>query len=141
MSWEPIDQLSPTAAARAPCRLALAPRRSGGRLWVTISAELRQALGWQLGERFGLDVGEDENAGKIRVRRDSGGRCLRKLPRSEYVTLELVPPDALARWEAARHPAEHQVLKGGVLVATLPWDFSAVPAEPAEGEEVLPDAA
>ena len=127
MTWESVDQGErKQAPTKAPLAMALSARANGDvRLWVTISPELRAELGWELGERFGCDAGRGANAGQLRLRRDDRGRALRILPRSEFCAVELLPPFELAGWQAPRQAAEYVILKGGTLVATLPWVFEA----------------
>ena len=124
MIWETVDQalVNGGAVAGAPCTCTLTVRKGGHvRLWVSVSDALMAELQWPAGASMLMQVGRGAMAGKVRVLPGFGGRALRVLPGGKGYSVELVVPEDLARWQGPRAAAEHQVLKGGALLVTLPW--------------------
>jgi hypothetical protein len=140
MSWEdvPQDVMKPKRAISSPCSLALAQRRGGQvRLHLSVAGDLARELGWQAGTRLHLQVGRAGKAlGWLRIKptedQAAGERQLRKLPRSDFFSIPLLPPEDLAGIVADRAEAEYQVAGGNTLLVQLPWDLSQAAPAPAE---------
>lgn len=149
MSWEDVDQRrSGGDTALAACTLSLVARQTHMRLWCSINAEVRASLAWEVGQPLVLQMGRGAQAGWVRILPGAPGRLLRALPRSPLTSIELTVPEDLARWQGMRKAAEHQVLKGGILVCRLPWDlpydsrgFVLPPPDDAGAEAVAEDGA
>ena len=129
--WEVVPQR--TTAQKPAVTLGLRPGRPGGqtRLFVAVAADVCAQLGWLVGTRLGLAVGQGRRSGWLRIAPSGAGSgyALRSLGRSRkgggggVMHMMLQPPEAIADFEADKMAAEHQVA-GDALLVRVPWDFT-----------------
>ncbi|MBR0651374.1 hypothetical protein GXW78_17000 [Roseomonas terrae] len=148
MSWDEIEQAAskPTTGPASLCSVSLKAARGGmQKLVVTLAAEVLAELGWASDQSVTLAVGRGDEAGFVQLRVREMGVRLRPIGRSTYRTVALRVPDDMARWEAPKKAASHQVVRvrGEVccLLITLPWDLSGDPEGADEDEATAEEEA
>ena len=124
--WEEIEQAAPSRTQGACC-LALRPPRPGGSpmLWLHVSPDLAERLGWVLGTPLALSIGTvGEAAGWVRFAASREGRPLRTLGRKDGTPRRRMfasfNPGPLGAWEADQAEAEYRQ-DGRTLYVRIPW--------------------
>jgi len=139
--WQDIDQ-SPVRSPPPPrptVRLALAGfGRRGGPSCValTVRPKVAAQLGWTLGQKVGLAVGQGRTFGWLRIAPHPLGRPLHSRPYSKKdgrpsddLVAKLAAPPEWRHLSAPGTGADY-VVQGDALLVEIPFDFSDItPAE------------
>jgi hypothetical protein len=139
--WQDVSQVPDRRRDRGPrhMRLALAPlgRGKASMLCLSVPRPVVEALGWALGDKLGLALGQGRTAGWLRIGPDPLGRPLTRLgeERRDTLMVRLAAPEAWRHLTAPSMTPEHRV-QGRFLLVELPWDMTD-PPPPAPDEEPL----
>jgi hypothetical protein len=135
MSFDPIETKRPSTRG-ADVSISLR-RRDGGkepRIYISISTDLAEALGWQHGDYVTAHIGKMQDAGKIRIapiNAGLGGTGIKLATRGAGVRRVTVRIDPWFDYRGMRLPACPCRYKGdkahGFLDVDLPSEIAAMP--------------
>jgi hypothetical protein len=123
MGWSIVRQGAPQSTGVRVSLSEFGPSRQV-RLCVSLSEDVRSALGWAPDEALGLRVGVGSDLGKVQLYPVAGGALLVRNPRGKSYQARLRPGDMLGQITAASLEAEADVVTGAgrsELHILLPW--------------------
>jgi hypothetical protein len=132
MSWRDLQPRSAAAQKDVPCRVSVGGRNFN--LIISLMAKVVEPLGWRDGQKVAAQIGQGENAGRLRIvaggiapftlhNARRGARLLLMLPHAEEIDREKRKPRAVEALASTNGKGE--------LIVHLPPDFFVAPLEPA----------
>lgn len=138
MTWLEVEQTSPGysyAKEAPPVRLCLKERNGRSTLYVTITNEVAEKAGWQVGTTLGLSVGQDKFDGWLKLFAKRKGRTLRRMGKSQRImVVSFLAPEPWQGLTCESTEADEFRPRADELLIQIPWDFSEVGTGPADHE-------
>ena len=131
-TWQPVSQAK-MAERNVTLKLGRLNKAAGVNLFLGISGQLAELMGWKAGTVLAMDIRRLADGGRqLRFRADTNGRVLAGIGRGgKGMRATFDAGEDLGRFEAPSTPANWVTASDGEhLVVTLPWTLD----EGAEGE-------